>query len=665
MFSKGTKSNVKDAVLGELGIARESRNERYLGLPVHLGASKKKEFEYLKEKIWQRIQGWKERFLSKAGKEILIKAIAQAIPTYVMGVFKLPFSVCDDLTKLIRNYWWGVERGKRKMHWLSWPKLNRSKQQGGLGFRDMRVFNQALLARQAWRLLEFPDSLVAGVLKARYYPNGELFDTVFTGNPSSTWSAISHGLELLKKGLIWRVGNGRRIRVWRDSWVPRLSHCKVLSPRHNCRVRRVSELIDEAGQWKAELIRETFLPIDVDIILKLKPSRRLEDDVLAWQPESSGIFSVRSAYKLGLNDLSEQQDFAASSGCPDGADPCWTKIWKSSVPPKVKLFAWKAASNCLATEENKRRHNMQVTGLCNICKATVEDVAHALYACPHAHNLWMSMRQSWSLPVDSMFRNPSYHWFKSLLAQVSGDMIDATLLVAWRAWHARNEVTHNKPLPTIEGSRRFLEDYRHLVLEIQSRTVEDLIKGKHPVHSNNLAPVQSEVSVAHVKPWATPPVGWVSLSVDGSFRYTDQSAGLGMVLRDANGLTIFASCRFLQDCESPLEAETRACAEGLTMALDYSHLPIRVETDCAQLVAMLSSSVVDRSPLLHLVSDVKHLCSGSRECSFVKVERSQVRVSHHLANLARMERRSEIWTGSGPEEILQLLELDRCVILPE
>jgi hypothetical protein len=129
---------------------------------------------------------WCDGLLAQSAREVLIKAISQALPTYVMGVFKLPMSVCDDLTKLICDYWWGVEQGKRRTHWISWPKLNRSKEQGGLGFRDMRLFNQTLLARQAWQLLAFPDSLCAKVLKAKYYPNGDLIDTVFTGYPSST-----------------------------------------------------------------------------------------------------------------------------------------------------------------------------------------------------------------------------------------------------------------------------------------------------------------------------------------------------------------------------------------------------------------------------------------------------------------------------------------------
>ena len=70
---------------------------------------------------------------------------------------------------------------------------------GGIGFWDFRLFNQALLARQAWRLLTIPDSLCARVLRAKYYPNGRLEDTVFAGNPSSSWQGVAHGLELLKK----------------------------------------------------------------------------------------------------------------------------------------------------------------------------------------------------------------------------------------------------------------------------------------------------------------------------------------------------------------------------------------------------------------------------------------------------------------------------------
>ena len=103
------------------------------------------------------------------------------------------------------------------MQWRAWDDLLQPKSKGGAGFRDFRIFNQALLARQAWRLITKPDSLCAIVLKARYYPDGKLEDTVFAGNASSSWQAISYGLELLKKGLIWRVGNGRNIRVWRDN----------------------------------------------------------------------------------------------------------------------------------------------------------------------------------------------------------------------------------------------------------------------------------------------------------------------------------------------------------------------------------------------------------------------------------------------------------------
>ena len=93
MFSRNTKSSEKNQLMAALGITSEARNEKYLGLPIYMGRSKRRTFEYLKERVWIRIQGWKERLLSKASKGVLIKAVAQAIPSYAMS--------CFDLTKTV------------------------------------------------------------------------------------------------------------------------------------------------------------------------------------------------------------------------------------------------------------------------------------------------------------------------------------------------------------------------------------------------------------------------------------------------------------------------------------------------------------------------------------------------------------------------------------
>lgn len=138
-------------------------------------------FQNMQAKLMKHICIWGDGHLAQAGREVLIKAVTQAIPTYIVGVFKLSFSVCDDLTRMVKNYWWGSEKVKRKTHWMAWHQIMKPKAMGGLGFRDYMIFNLALLARQAWRLLTNPESLCARVLKVKYYPNGRLEDTVFAG----------------------------------------------------------------------------------------------------------------------------------------------------------------------------------------------------------------------------------------------------------------------------------------------------------------------------------------------------------------------------------------------------------------------------------------------------------------------------------------------------
>jgi hypothetical protein len=239
MFGESCSPASRLEVKNALQVTQETFETKYLGLPTPEGRMSKGKFQSLQAKLAKCLVEWDDNHKSQAAKEVLIKSIAQAIPVYVMSVFKLPLGLCDELTKMIRRYWWGAENGKRKTHWVAWDIMLRPKDYGGMGFRDMRLFIQALLARQAWRLIQFPDTLCAQLLKAKYYPNGLLLDTVFTGNGSSIWHAIEYGLQLLKQGAIWRVGNGINIRARRDPWIPRDGNYLPRSGQGRCRYRWV------------------------------------------------------------------------------------------------------------------------------------------------------------------------------------------------------------------------------------------------------------------------------------------------------------------------------------------------------------------------------------------------------------------------------------------
>jgi hypothetical protein len=104
-------------------------------MPIHVGKSRTKTFRHIKDRVWSLIQGWMEKLLSRAGKEIMIKAVAQAIPTFTMSCFDLTKTICDEISTSICRYWWSQQDKTNKIHWLSWEKLTKPKAEGGLGFR--------------------------------------------------------------------------------------------------------------------------------------------------------------------------------------------------------------------------------------------------------------------------------------------------------------------------------------------------------------------------------------------------------------------------------------------------------------------------------------------------------------------------------------------------
>ncbi|EEC83127.1 hypothetical protein OsI_28289 [Oryza sativa Indica Group] len=271
-----------------------------------------------------------------------------------MGLFKLPDSAAEDLTKLTKNFWWGADN----------------------------------------------------------------VDTSFGGNVSLGWKAIEHGLSLLKEGIISRVGNGRLVRIWCDPWLPRDFSRRPISSKGTCRLKCVLDLINEDGSWNIHKINQYFLPLDAEIILRIRLPVREEEDFIAWHPIKHGRFSVRSAYSwaLKLKNMSKCSGSSSEISCK-----AWDLIWKNAAPQKVKIFARKVAVNCLATKENKFKRTLESDALCSICGTANEDTAHALCQCPQARSLWLSMYDAGTiLSVPAVWRmNPN--WLFDQLAMLSED----------------------------------------------------------------------------------------------------------------------------------------------------------------------------------------------------------------------------------------------------
>uniref|UniRef100_A0A5B7BWS0 Reverse transcriptase zinc-binding domain-containing protein n=1 Tax=Davidia involucrata TaxID=16924 RepID=A0A5B7BWS0_DAVIN len=171
-----------------------------------------------------------EKLLSTAGREVLIKAVAQAIPTYMMSCFKIPIAICDAINKMVSNFWWGQRDAERQLHWLSWENLCKSKDEGGVGFWDMEAFNLALLAKQGWRLIHGTNSLFFKVYKAKYFPNGNFLNATLGSSPFFTWRSIMAARPVIKSGTRWRIGCGHEVCVCQHRWIPKPSTFKVVSP---------------------------------------------------------------------------------------------------------------------------------------------------------------------------------------------------------------------------------------------------------------------------------------------------------------------------------------------------------------------------------------------------------------------------------------------------
>ncbi|KAL8090281.1 hypothetical protein AgCh_039666 [Apium graveolens] len=303
------------------------RHNKYLGLPNLLGQKKSVLLGFLKDGIENKIRTWERKPVSKSGQEILIKMVGQALPTYAMSVFLLPMDLIKNIEKMLTKYWWNsTQRGNRKIHWASWEKLCKHKSTGGLDFRDFRSFNLAMLGKQGWRFLSNPDSLVSRVYKARYFREGNFLVAKLGANPSFTWRSVWEAREVVSAGACWQIRSGGDVNIIGQPWLANTGNPYISTECEAIQNNKVQGLMCiDKREWDKEVILDLFNRRDQKCILDTPISKNGSGDTIIWNLEKSGMYTVKSAYRLiqrmkGMFNMEERSKVLM-------------KLWKLKAPP--------------------------------------------------------------------------------------------------------------------------------------------------------------------------------------------------------------------------------------------------------------------------------------------------------------------------------------------
>lgn len=570
-----------------------------------------------------------------------MKAVAQAIPVFAMSVFCLPKGICKEITDVIAQFWWGDDEEHKKMHWYSWWKLCYPKSEGGMGFRDLYSFNLAMLAKQCWRLITNPDSLCAKVLKAKYYPNVSLIQASLKNGASFTWQSIMKGLELFKRGYIWRIGSGEEINIWSDPWVPSSPDRKVITPRGQALLTRVNELIDpNSGTWDEALIRMIFSPVDARRILQIPLNHHAFEDFIAWHPDRRGLFSVRSAYHVQWMHTFGARANNVSRPGGSAIPAVWSALWKLTIPRKTLIFCWRLLHGILPLKGILANRHIGAVGACPICHQNSEDIRHLFFQCIHAQGLWRRLGLSEFISsATEVDRSGSVIMEHILLLPDSPLPIMPSLEIkhivvvgCWFLWWTRRQITHNEPFPPI--------DRWHM-------SVLAITNNYHKAFMKNSAIVQQR--------WSRPEPKFTKLNVDAAY-FPDVGGGAtAAVLRDEKGTFLAAQCNYIPYAADVVSTEAIAMRDGLSLASNLGFQRVVAESDSQEVINFCTGQTRWWDAAAAIFAECVDIGSTMGEVKFKHCYRSANQAAHVLANYSFCNHLSSVWTDEPPDCLVSKL----------
>ncbi|KAG7586300.1 Reverse transcriptase zinc-binding domain [Arabidopsis thaliana x Arabidopsis arenosa] len=609
-FGKLIPEERRQEIKQQLRIENEGGEGVYLGLPESFNGSKVAILSYLKERLSQKVSGWQSNFLSPGGKEVMLKAVAMALPTYTMACFKLPKTVCQQLVSVMSDFWWKNKQEGRGMHWKAWDQLCKPKAVGGLGFKDIEAFNIALLGKQLWRMMERKESLMAKVYKSRYFRKSDPINAPLGSRPSFAWKSIHESQELIKQGARAVIGNGATVNIWKDQWLGSkparpLRSAEMTDPHWYQQVSHSilgkDILLEDGREWNKELLRAMLSEEDRRMVEELRPGGNATGDCFTWDYSKSGHYTVKSGYWTLTQEIMKKK--CTQEVTQPSLEPIYQLIWKQDSPPKIHHFLWKCLSNSISVAANMAYRHLARDNSCPRCPYKAETVNHLLFQCPFARLVWAI--SPIPAPSEGEWSRSLYGNLYTVLNINQNDPHWAgkeKLIpwILWRLWKNRNEIIFKgREYEANEVLRRAIEDSEDWARrkEASTQTVPLTTNGQKRTN------------------WKKPPHTWVKCNTDGAWSRDSMISGIGWVLRDYRGRVKWLGARALPRVQSVVATELEALRWAMLMVARFNYNKVIFESDSQQVISLVKEqgSMPNLNPILQ---DIRHLCQQFEEVKF-------------------------------------------------
>lgn len=633
-YSANVRRDKQLEISNILGVHNEITGTKYLGLPLLIGRSKKRVFGYLKERVSKRIQQWQSKPISRAGKTVLIRNVAQAIPSYTMSCFLLPKTLCQELERLLNNFWWRSSlAGNKGINWHSWNSMSLSKSKGGLGFRNLYGFNIALLGKQCWNFMNNPDSLVSRLFRARYFPNSHFLQAAKGNDGSFIWNGIWTAKEELRRGFRWVLGNGENIVAVRDPWLrAKETFCVENSHRYEGRNELVSELlIPNSRQWNTSYVQEHFVEEDVRAILAIIVPQQDRQDRVVWSESSNGVYTAKAGYRFWYDQVFGTSSIPQSNG--------WNKIWRLQIPHKMKIFIWRFCRNSVPVRRRLNAKGVTLPITCPMCLNDIEHLLHVFFECNFARQCWDHVNLSYDMrPVEF-----APDWLLSKINDASSEEVVKVCTVLWGIWYWRNKrVWEDKsvtPAFAMDGSFKSLSEWQ------RARRMELGAKKKGQVNKECR--------------WSPPEDGVLKLNVDASVCSGAETFSVGMVLRDHLGSFLAGKNLRLFAPVSVVEAEVVGVREALSWIkeMHLQNTRVIIETDSLLTVQAIKSKEQNYLEVGAVIDDCKLQLQHLTEARIHFTRKQANRVAHEIARIPCLANCQNLFT-SPPTCLLETLLFD-------